>query len=76
MELDDLLAVASEFTLAEAGLEKGQKFSYVFDFGDWWVVHLVVIALMPGVDTPEPKVVSESGEAPPQYPSLETDDDW
>jgi hypothetical protein len=75
MELDDGLAVASEFTLGEAGLEKGQKFSYVFDFGDWWVVNLEVMGLMPGVDTLEPTVVAKNGEAPPQYPT-ETDDEW
>jgi hypothetical protein len=76
MEVDDVLAIASDFTLAEAGLEKGQKFRYVFDFGDWWVVHLEVIELMRGVDTPDPKIVAESGDPPPQYLMSETDDEW
>lgn len=74
--LDDTWADAADLTLAEAGLELGQEFSYVFDFGARWVVHLKVTALLKGVKTAKPTVVARTGEAPAQYDLGDEDIGW
>ena len=72
-DVDDLLASADKLKLGELGLEQGQSFHYVFDFGDWWVVTIRVKSLMPGVVTRKPGIVESKGEAPPQYPNFDDD---
>ena len=60
-------------SLQKAGLSKGKKFLYLFDFGDEWVFQCKVLR-----ETEErsdiPRILRSVGEAPPQYPDY--DDDW
>lgn len=69
-EMDDVLCEAS-VTLGEVGLMVGQRFSYVFDMGDWWVFELQVIDFTPGESVVSPCIVDQQGTPPDQYP-----DDW
>ena len=66
--------------LEKSGLEKGDKFKYLFDFGDEWVFQCKVLQVLDEA-TPKPVVVRSVGEAPEQYPQFdvdfdEFDDDW
>ena len=58
---------AFDTELGEVGLEVGQTFSYVFDFGDWWEFQLKVLAFSPGKTVLSPVVLEKRGEAPDQY---------
>lgn len=58
-----------ETTLASLELDEGQKFMYLFDYGDEWRFKVRVHAINP--DAPEdeyPQIVESVGEAPSQYP--------
>lgn len=61
------------YRLSQAGLCKGMKFKYVFDFGDEWVFQCRVLKVVEE-DTKKPVVVKIKGEAPEQYPDW--DDEW
>lgn len=65
-------------TVESLGLEPGQSFLYLFDYGDEWrfTVKLSRIgaASEPGVEYP--RIVEVVGEAPPQYPNWEDDEEW
>ncbi len=67
---------AAAWRLSDIGLEPRQTFHYVFDFGEWWVVTLTVQNQSPGVRLSEPLVVSQEGDAPPQYPCGAEDDEF
>ncbi len=64
-----------EVTLAEAGLQVGQKFKYVFDFGDEWIFQCKVLKKL-DEPTAEPQIVRTKGEAPNQYPDWDEYDDY
>ncbi|HZZ29125.1 MAG TPA: plasmid pRiA4b ORF-3 family protein [Pirellulales bacterium] len=69
---DEPLLDASQTRIDSLGLSKGQRFEYLFDWGDEWWHELTVEE----VDAkPErgryPKIVEKHGESPPQYPDLE-----
>lgn len=58
-----------ETAVGEFGLEVGQGFMYLFDYGDEWRFKVRVHAINP--DAPEaeyPRIVEVVGEAPGQYP--------
>lgn len=59
----------SEISLREAGLCKGKKFKYLFDFGDNWLFQCRVLRELDF--RPKPRVVRAKGEAPEQYPNYE-----
>ncbi len=64
--------------LEKLGLAKGDKFKYLFDFGDEWVFQCKVLQVL-GEATSQPVVVRSVGEAPEQYPDYDFDefgDDW
>ncbi len=64
-------------TIEELGLKVGKQFMYLFDYGDEWRFKLKVAAINPDApDADYPRIVQSVGEAPPQYPSWEEDDDW
>ncbi len=77
--LDDLLGPdfegdVRETTLDDLDLQVGQKFLYLFDYGDEYHFQIRVHAINP--DAPEgeyPRVVESRGQAPAQYPEEE---DW
>lgn len=61
------------YTLDQAGLCKGKKFLYLFDFGDEWIFQCKVLRVVEGsIETPT--VIKEKGEAPEQYPNW--DEEW
>ncbi len=68
--------VVTRTTIASLHLKVGDRFSYWFDFGDDWWHQINVEKIEPG--SPEgtyPRVVSQVGESPPQYPDLNGEDD-
>ena len=54
-------------------LSVGQKFKYLFDFGDEWVFECQVLRTMEDCD--EIELVRVHGQAPAQYPAWDEDDD-
>ncbi|WP_209124226.1 hypothetical protein [Alkalihalobacillus sp. BA299] len=48
-------------------LIEGQRFLYLFDFGDEWKFDIEVIRISEGTDIIEAKIVDQKGEAPLQY---------
>lgn len=60
-------------TLKKAGFKPGDKFKYVFDFGDEWVFQCRVLRYIEEA-TDIPCIVRSVGEPPEQYPDAEFDD--
>lgn len=71
---------ASEIELAALSLETGKRFAYLFDFGDEWR-HMVEVkeigdTAVSGKKKDEyPKITRTKGEAPPQYPDWDEDEE-
>jgi hypothetical protein len=66
---------ASQTKIESLKLTSGQKFDYLFDFGDeWW--HELVVEQTSGEPDQEayPRVIEKKGESPPQYPDLDDED--
>lgn len=70
MDRNTDLSVAT--LLGELDLRKGQKFNYLFDFGDMWEFDIRVLEIREG-EVEMPEVIRAVGEAPEQYPCLEED---
>lgn len=67
---------AAKAKLAKLGLKRGQKFLYLFDFGDsWWHDITVEKVDAPAEKGEYPRVLEKHGESPPQYPDYEDDDE-
>ena len=69
---DDFTVDVRETTLADLDLQVGQKFLYLFDYGDEHQFQVRVHAINP--DAPEgdyPAIVESRGQAPAQYPDEE-----
>lgn len=67
---------AREVLLGDAAFAKGQRFLYLFDFGDELEHELQLTAVLPvPADGTFPRIVETRGDAPPQYPSWVGDDD-
>ena len=62
--------LTKKYTLKKLQLAKGQKFKYVFDFGDEWEFQCKVLREL-GEDTKTPLVIRSVGESPEQYPEWE-----
>lgn len=61
-------ATAEGTTIADLQLYKGQKLSYLFDFGDRWIFDVELIGIDKETPLPQNPVITESkGEAPGQY---------
>lgn len=65
--------LTKRYSLEKAGVAKGKKFLYLFDFGDEWVFQCKVLREL-DEKTDIPGVVRSAGEAPEQYPQY--DEDW
>ena len=66
-----------KINIDKLGLNQGDIFFYLFDFGDDWVHQIKVISIDETAKKEKlPKVVESKGEAPPQYPDMEDEDDW
>ena len=64
-------------TLASLNLHKGQKFLYLFDYGDEWRFNVKVDAINQDADPSleYPRLVEEVGKAPVQYEGWDEDDE-
>lgn len=71
--MEDDSPATDQVTLAEAGLRVGQKFKYIFDFGEDWTFQCRVLKEMEEI-TGTPETIRSVGAPPPQYP--EDDEDW
>jgi hypothetical protein len=56
-------------------LQKGQRIAYLFDFGDEWRVRLILREIDTDDGRHYPRIVESVGEAPPQYPEYDEDED-
>ena len=62
--------------LSSLELRKGQKFTYLFDFGDSWWFDIKVLEIREGT-VKAPQVIKIVNGAPQQYPDYEEDvDEW
>lgn len=68
--VDDVEKYSSDVTLRQLRLEKGDKFKFLFDFGDEWRFQCKVLRELEE-RTDIPGVVRTVGEAPAQYPDQE-----
>jgi pRiA4b ORF-3-like protein len=62
--------------VAEAFPKVGSKLQFLFDYGDDWRFQVEMIGM--GEKAPKtryPKVLAEAGEAPPQYPDPDEEED-
>ena len=66
--------LTKKYTLKKLKLAKGQKFKYVFDFGDEWEFQCKVLRELEE-DTKTPLVIRSVGESPEQYPEWEEYED-
>lgn len=62
--------------IGRLGLKRGQKFLYLFDFGDEWRFDVQVEKILQSDMPPvRPAVIESRGEAPEQYPEFFWDDE-
>jgi hypothetical protein len=76
VDRDEPTSDAAKTKMSSLGLEVGQSFGYLFDFGDDWYHQIDVVAI--GEAEPNlkyPRVTDRTGDSPPQYME-EEDDDW
>jgi len=64
-----------EVSLAEVCLQAGQKFKYLFDFGDDWTFQCKVLKELDEI-TAGPMIVRIKGQPPEQYQNWDGEDDW
>jgi hypothetical protein len=74
VEADEGVATA-DVLIAKLGLTPGATIAYVFDFGDSWRVALRLKERTEDAGGRYPRVVAAEGEAPPQYPDVDEDED-
>ena len=63
----------AKHTIQSVGLQVGQKFVYLFDFGDEWRFDCKVLKIL-DEDTKETELIRIRGKAPEQYPDYEEED--
>ncbi|OPX87216.1 MAG: Plasmid pRiA4b ORF-3-like protein [Pelotomaculum sp. PtaB.Bin104] len=64
---------ADKAMISALGLKRGQRFLYLFDFGDEWKFEVKVEEIMQSDIPPaKPKIIESKGAAPEQYP----EPDW
>jgi hypothetical protein len=75
--LTEHLHDAAKTRLDALGLVPGQKFDYLFDFGDSWEHEIVVEKTngVPARGARYPRVSEKRGESPPQYPDPDEPDE-
>jgi hypothetical protein len=56
-------------------LRRGQRLAYIHDFGDEWRVALTLHQITADDGGIYPRVLEQVGDAPPQYPDLDEDED-
>lgn len=75
MEMDDCAGLTKKYKLNQLHLAKGDKFKYIFDFGDEWTFQCRVLREL---DTPTdlPGVIRRVGPSPEQYPANDENDEF
>jgi hypothetical protein len=74
---DDQPPYADKAVIGRLELERGQRFLYLFDFGDEWKFEVRVEEILDSDVPPvRPLVIGSKGEAPEQYPDYEDDEEW
>jgi hypothetical protein len=65
-------------TIDDLDLRSMQEFMYLFDYGDEWrfKVRVHVINEDADPDAEYPRLIESVGEAPPQYPEWDEEEDW
>jgi hypothetical protein len=65
-------------TLESLNLKPKQTFLYLFDYGDEWRFRVRVHAINEHADPDAqyPRLVESVGEAPPQYPDWDDEENW
>jgi hypothetical protein len=64
----------SQTTIGSLGLKAGDTFGYWFDFGDDWWHQINVVAIADTVPPGRyPRIVSRTGQSPPQYTCSDED---
>jgi hypothetical protein len=65
-------------TIEELALKPRQEFMYLFDYGDEWRFKVRVSAIDENADPDAayPRLVESVGEAPPQYPEWDDEEEW
>lgn len=58
------------YKIGEIGLEKGNAFKFLFDFGDNWVFKCKVLRIVDEFNK-DAELIKEFGEAPVQYPDYD-----
>lgn len=66
----------NEILIRDWQISKGDRITYVFDFGDWWEFAMV----LESINEPDPKikkakVIDQKGKAPEQYPDYEDEEE-
>jgi hypothetical protein len=57
-----------DLTVEDAEIYKGQKFMYLFDFGDMWKFEIQVIDFIENEETDLlPQIIESKGKSPEQY---------
>ena len=65
-----------ETRISDLELSRGQKFTYLFDFGDMWWFDIKVLGIQEGI-MEAPEVIKAVNDAPEQYPNYEEEmDEW
>ncbi len=62
-------------TLVSLNLYEGQRFLYIFDFGDKWTFSLTLTRHLPDDTATEATIIEQVGDAPHQYGEEEDEDD-
>jgi Plasmid pRiA4b ORF-3-like protein len=63
----------ADVPIIELDLAVGARMAYIFDFGDDWRVQIVLTEIHESDGGLYPRVLDQTGAAPPQYPPLEED---
>ena len=65
-----------EVPIGELPLELGQSMTFLFDYGDSWKFNVKLEKIdPPNARMKDPRVIGEHGEAPEQYPGMDSYDD-
>ena len=71
---DEPLPDASKARIGGLKLRPGQRFEYLFDFGDQWWHEITVEQIDAEIEGPFPRLVEARGKSPPQYPDPDEDE--
>jgi hypothetical protein len=60
------------------GKQRDKEFLFLFDFGDEWHFGVTLTGTLPAVQpgVEYPRVSAAHGDAPPQYPDFDEDEEW